>query len=84
MDDELKNDLSTIIVILTGALSPFIAQYLTQEQFSALVIAIINVVFILYSERHPRDTANKDCNCGNEEIIMNDEYTLDPNDDGDA
>ena len=85
MDDELKNDLSTIIVILTGALSPFIAQYLTQEQFSALVIAIINVVFILYSERHPRDTANKDCSCvDNEEIIMNDEYTVDPTDDGDA
>lgn len=89
MDDDLKNNLSTIIVILTGALSPFVAQYLTQEQFSALVIAIINVAFILYSAKYPNTMKffgnNKGCSCvDNEEIIMNDEYTLDPNDDGGA
>ena len=85
MADELRNNLSTIIVIVTGALSPFVAQYLTQEQFSALVIAIINVFFILYSAKYPNTfkclgNCNDECTC-NEEIILNDEYTLDPNDD---
>ena len=84
MDDELKNELSTIAVFCYAILSPYIAQYLTSEQFSALVVAITGVLLVLYSERHPRDTANKDCNCvDNEEIILNEEYTLDPND-GDA
>lgn len=84
MDDELKNELSSIAVFCYAVLSPYIAQYLTSEQFSALVVAITGVLLVLYSERHPRDTANNDCNCGNEEIIMNDEYTVDPTDDGDA
>ena len=85
MEDDLKNNLSTIIVILTGALSPFVAQYLTQEQFSALVIAIINVIFILYSAKHTNTMKifgnNKGCDGANEEIILNEEYTIDPLDD---
>lgn len=86
MNDELRNNLSTIIVIITGALSPFVAQYLTQEQFSALVIAIINVIFILYSAKYPNTfkclgNSGGDCACSNEEIILNEEYTVDPNDD---
>ena len=88
MNDELKNNLSTIIVILTGALSPFVAQYLTQEQFSDLVIAIINVIFILYSAKYPNTMKffgnSKGCSCvDNEEIILNEEYTVDPVNDGD-
>ena len=82
MNDELKNNLSTIIVILTGALSPFVAQYLTHEQFSALVIAMVNVIFILYSAKYPNTMKifgnNKGCDGANEEIILNEEYTLDP------
>ena len=86
MDDDLKNNLSTIIVILTGVLSPFVAQYLTHEQFSALVIAIINVVFILYSAKYPNTfkclgNYKDECTCSTGEIILNEEYTLDPTDD---
>lgn len=82
MTDDLRNNLSTIVVILCGALSPFVAQYLTQEQFSALVIAIINVFFILYSAKYPNTfrslgNAKYDCTC-NEETVLNDEYTVDP------
>lgn len=88
MTDDLKNNLSTIVVIVTGALSPFVAQYLTHEQFSALVIAIIDVVFILYSAKHPNTfeslgNGRKDCTC-NDETVLNDEYETDPIDDGDA
>ena len=49
-------------------------------------IFIINVIFILYSAKYPNTMKifgnNNDCSCsGNEEIIMNEEYTVDPNDD---
>lgn len=81
MTDELKNNLSTIVVIITGALSPFVAQYLSAEQFSALVIAVIDVVFIIYSAKHPNTFKvlgnDKGCTC-DEETVLNDEYTLDP------
>ena len=83
MADDLKNNLSTIVVIVTGALSPFVAQYLTHEQFSALVIAIIDIIFILYSAKHPNTfeaLGNGKCdgNCDCEETVMNEEYEIDP------
>lgn len=82
LTDDLKNNLSTIVVIVTGALSPFVAQYLTHEQFSALVIAIIDIIFILYSAKHPNTFSVlgngkcDDCNC--EETVLNDDYEIDP------
>ena len=86
MNDDLKNNLSTIVVIVTGALSPFLAQYLTHEQFSALVIAIIDVIFILFSAKYPnkfRCFGNADCmDCDCKETVMNDEYEVDPTGDG--
>ena len=83
LTDDLKNNLSTIVVIVTGALSPFVAQYLTHEQFSALVIAIIDVIFILYSAKYPNKlgcfgNATCDGNCNYEETVLNDEYKIDP------
>ena len=84
-DDDLKNNLSTIAVIVYGILSPYIAQYLTHEQFSALFIAVVSTILVLYSAKHPNTfkwLGNNTCDCGyNEEIILNEEYTLDPNDD---
>ena len=88
MDDDLKNNLSTIAVLCYAILSPYIAQYLTAEQFSALFIAIVGVIFVIYSARHPNTMGifgNNGCDCEmEEEIILNEEYTLDPLDDGDA
>ena len=77
MDDELKNNLSTVAVFCYAILSPYIAQYLTSEQFSALVVAVTGVLLVLYSERHPRDNSNT-CDCEMKETILNDEYTVDP------
>ena len=90
MDDDLKNNLSTIAVILYGVLAPYLAQYLTAEQFSALFIAICGVMIICYSACHPNTmpifgNGKKDeCTCSNEGIILNEEYTLDPTDDDDG
>lgn len=84
----MKNNLSTIAVIVYGILSPYIAQYLTHEQFSALFIAVVSTVLVLYSAKHPNTfkcLGNDTCDCEmKEEIILNEEYTLDPLDDGDA
>ena len=83
MTDDLKNNLSTIVVIVTGALSPFVAQYLSADELSALAIAMVNVVFILYSAKYPNSfgwlgngKCDGDCSC--EEKVMNDEYEVDP------
>lgn len=87
MDDDLKNNLSTIAVLCYAVLSPYIAQYLTADQFSALFVAIIGVVLVLYSAKYPNtfevlgNGKCEDCSCGTEEIILNEEYTVDPTDD---
>lgn len=83
-DDELKNNISTIAVLVYGVLSPFLAQYLTQDQFSALALAIVSIVLVLYSAKNPNTFGwlgnGKQCDC-NEETVLNDEYEIDPNDD---
>lgn len=66
----LKNNLSTIAVLIYGAFSPFLAQYLSAEQFSASFIAIVSVILIIYSASHP----NTFQVLGNAPEVMNDEY----------
>ena len=84
MNDDLKNNLSTIAVLCYAILSPYIAQYLTADQFSALFVAIVGVILVLYSAKYPNtfkcfgNGKCEDCGCGNEEIILNEEYTVDP------
>lgn len=82
MDDELKNNLSTFAVLLYGILAPYLAQYLSQEQFSALFLAVISIVLVVYSARHPNTmelfgNAKESCKC-DEEIVLNEEYEVDP------
>ena len=87
VNEDLKNNLSTIVLLVTGALSPFVAQYVTHEQFSALVIAIVDVIFILYSAKHPntfKALGNEKCDDGacDGETVLNDEYEVDLTGDG--
>ena len=83
MTDDWKNNVSTIAVLLYGVLSPYLAQYLSQEQFSALFIAIVSIVLVLYSAKHPNTFESlgngkcDDCNCDGE-TVLNDEYEVDP------
>ena len=86
MNDDLKNNLSTVAVLIYGVLSPYLAQYLSADQFSALFIAIISIVLVLYSAKYPNTFSalgNGKCdgNCDCEETVMNDEYEIDPTDD---
>ena len=82
MADEWQNNVSTIAVLIYGVLSPYLAQYLSADQFSALCIAIVSIILVLWSAKHPNTferlgNGKSDCVC-NEETILNDEYTVDP------
>ena len=79
MTDDWKNNVSTVAVLLYGVLSPFLAQYLSAEQFSALCIALVSIVLVVYSEKHPntfKAFGNGKCdgNCNCEKTVMNEEY----------
>lgn len=81
MIDDWKNNVSTVAVLVYGVLSPFIAQYLSAEEFSALCIALVSIVLVLYSAKHPntfKALGNGKCdgNCDCEETVMNEEYEI--------
>lgn len=80
MIDDWKNNVSTVAVLVYGVISPYLAQYLSAEQFSALCIALVSIVLVLYSAKHPNtfkalgNGKCDDCNC--EETVMNEEYEI--------
>lgn len=86
MDDDWKNNVSTVAVLVYGVLSPYLAQYLSADQFSALAIAVVSIVLVVWSARNPNtlkcfgNGCNDECAC-NGETVMNDDYELNPNDD---
>lgn len=80
MIDDWKNNVSTVAVLVYGVISPYLAQYLSAEQFSALCIALVSIVLVLYSAKHPNtfkalgNGKCDDCNC--EETVMNEESEI--------
>lgn len=81
MIDDWKNNVSTVAVLVYGVISPYLAQYLSAEEFSALCIALVSIVLVLYSEKHPhtfRALGNGKCdgNCDCEETVMNEESEI--------
>lgn len=81
MIDDWKNNVSTVAVLVYGVLSPFIAQYLSAEEFSALCIALVSIVLVLYSAKHPntlKALGNGKCdgNCDCEETVMSEESEI--------
>lgn len=83
LTDDWKNNVSTVAVLVYGVLSPYLAQYLSADQFSALCIALVSIVLVLYSAKHPntfKALGNGKCdgNCNCEETVMNEEYEIDP------
>ena len=77
--EDLENNLSTIAVIIDGVLSPYLAQYLSTAQFSALFIAIISIVLAVYSAKHPNTfnalgNAEADEAAETEEDLINQDY----------
>lgn len=81
MIDDWKNNVSTVAVLLYGVLSPYLAQYLSAEEFSALCIALVSIVLVLYSAKHPntfKALGNGKCdgNCDCEETVMSEESEI--------
>lgn len=81
MIDDWKNNVSTVAVLVYGVLSPYLAQYLSAEQFSALCIALVSIVLVLYSAKHPntfKALGNGKCdgNCDCEETVMSEESEI--------
>ena len=75
--EDLENNLSTIAVIIYGVLSPYLAQYLTGEQFRALFIALISICLAVYSAKHPntfKSLGNAKPEPETEEDLIPDEY----------
>lgn len=79
-DTNLTNNLSTIAVWVWVIVSPYIADYFTQDQFVTLFVAIIGLILAVYSSYNPNtfkflgNDANCTCNTETCETVMNDEY----------
>ena len=77
--EDLENNLSTIAVLVYGILAPYLAQYLSTEQFSALFIAIVSIVLTLYSAKHPNTfkslgNGKEEPEAETEEDLINQDY----------
>ena len=88
MDDEIKDNVSTIATWVYVIIAPYIAQHITQDQFATLVVAVVGLCIAVYSSANPNKLKclgnDSSCDCENEEVILNEEYTLDPLDDEDG
>lgn len=80
-DKNLTGNISTIAVWIYVILAPYIATYISQEVF----LALVGIIIAIWSSSNPNDfkfLGNEkqcDCNCEMEETVLNDEY-LSPND----
>ena len=54
-----KENLSTLLVWLYVLIAPYIAQYISQEQFLTLGLIIIGVIGAIYSSKHPNTMFDK-------------------------
>lgn len=80
-DTNLNGNLSTIAVWIWVFISPYLTDYITQDQFSTLFVAIVGLIIALYSSYNPNSfkflNNEKPTNCicnDNVETVMNDEY----------
>ena len=92
MNDETINigNISTVATWLGILLYPMIVKYgidIDQETVTTFIYTLIVIIIAVWSSYNPNTFGflhNKpSCTCGDDEIL-NDEYTVDPNDDGDV
>lgn len=54
--DNLKGNVTTIITWISFLILPYVATYgITHEQLTALISAIIGIVWAIYNSKHPND-----------------------------
>lgn len=90
MNDEIMTigNISTIATWLSILLYPFIVQYgidIDRETITTFIYTLIVICIAVWSSYNPNTFKflknNLICGCETEEIILNEEYTVDPNDD---
>lgn len=82
MEEDIKNNVSTIATWIYVLIAPYVAKYFTQDQFVTLVIAIVGLAIAIYSSKHPNTMAilknNKtETQQETEENLINEEYEED-------
>jgi len=77
--DNVQGNVSTIAVAVYALLAPYIAQYISQEVF----LALIGLLLVLWSAYNPNSFAilgnAKEQTLETEESVLNDEYECDEN-----
>ncbi len=86
-ETNFMGNVSTIAVWIWVIVSPYIASYITQDQFTSLFVAVIGIIIAVYSSYHPNNfeflnNGKNSCNCADDSVeqILNDEYETSPND----
>ena len=78
--DNIQGNVSTVAVALYALLAPYIAQYISQEVF----LAIVGLILVLWSAYNPNSFAilgNGKTEPVEEDLVLNDEYTTGDDDD---
>lgn len=75
--ENLEGNISTILVWIYVIIAPYIAQYMTQDQFITIATALIGLLLTIWSAYNPNTfkfLGNEPKEISNEEIVLNDEY----------
>ena len=78
-----KENLSTIFVWLWVIVGPYIVEYVSQDQFVALGVAIVGIIAAVYSSKNPNTMerlGNAKPELETEETVLNEEYECDGSD----
>ena len=78
-----KENLSTIFVWLWVIIGPYLVEYMSQDQFVTIGVAIVGIIAAVYSSKNPntmKQLGNDKQTVDTEETVLNDEYEV--NDDG--
>ena len=89
MADNIKGNLTTVLMYVWVIVSPYIANYITQDQFVALSTAIVGLVIAIVSSYYPNTFKFLNNDKNNAEYlnevfgvndVLNDEYEADIDD----
>jgi len=72
-----KENLSTIFVWLWVIIGPYLVEYMSQDQFVTIGVAIVGIIAAVYSSKNPntiRQLGNEKQTLETEETVLNDEY----------
>ena len=75
--ENLQGNLSTILVWVYVIIAPYIATYMSQDQFVTIMTAVVGLIITIWSAYNPnrfKFLGNAEPPMQTEETVMNDEY----------